>query len=57
MACCCDNCSNYVYDEIEDYYYCDINLDEDEMSQFMRGNTENCSFFSLDDEYRIARKQ
>lgn len=57
MASCCDNCSNFVYDEIEDYYYCDVNLDEDEMFRFMKGNTDNCSFFSLDDEYKIARNQ
>ena len=30
MAMNCDYCSNYIYDEEEDSYYCDVNLDEDE---------------------------
>lgn len=57
MASSCDMCANYVYDEIEDYYYCDVNLDEDDMAKFMRGNMDSCSFFTLEDEYKLARKQ
>lgn len=53
----CDICSNYVYDELNDYYYCDINLDEDEMYRFMKGAVNACPYFNLDDEYKIARKQ
>ena len=29
MAMNCDYCSNYIYDEEEDSYYCDVNLDEE----------------------------
>ena len=29
MAMNCDYCSNYIYDEEDDCYYCDVNLDED----------------------------
>lgn len=57
MAGQCDMCSNYMYDEMEDYYYCNVNLDEDDMYRFMKGNVDRCSFFCADDEYRIARKQ
>ena len=57
MASQCDLCANYVYDEIEDYYYCDVNLDEDDMYRFMKGTLDQCSHFSLEDEYRIVRKQ
>lgn len=57
MAGQCDMCSNYMYDEVEDYYYCNVNLDEDDMYKFMKGNVDRCSFFCADDEYRIARKQ
>ena len=28
----CDYCANYVYDDETDTYYCDVNLDEDEMN-------------------------
>ena len=57
MASQCDMCTNYVYDEIEDYYYCNANLDEDDMYRFMKGSMDSCSYFTLDDEYSIARKQ
>ncbi len=53
----CDICSNYVYDELEEYYYCDVNLDEDEMYRFMKGSVSACPYFNSDDEYKLARKQ
>ena len=27
----CETCANYVYDELEDCYFCSVNLDEDEI--------------------------
>ena len=27
----CETCANYIYDDITDTYFCDMNLDEDEM--------------------------
>ena len=30
----CEFCSNYVFDEEEDSYYCNVNLDEDEYYRF-----------------------
>lgn len=30
----CDQCSNYTYDDYDENYYCDIDLDEDEMVRF-----------------------
>lgn len=53
----CEHCANYVYDEEMDYYYCQINLDEDEMARFMQQKTDNCHYFQLYDEYKIVRKQ
>lgn len=57
MAGSCEMCANYVYDEVEDYYYCDVNLDEDDMARFMRGSMDSCAYFSLEDEYKLAGKQ
>ena len=54
---CCEYCSNYRYDEECAYYICDVNLDEDEMARFLRGNTRGCPYFQLEDEYRIVRRQ
>lgn len=53
----CDSCSNYIYDEDYEYYYCAINLDEDDMVRFIKGTMEGCPHYSYDDEYAIVRKQ
>ena len=31
----CECCGNYVYDEDNDYYICEVDLDEDEMGRFL----------------------
>ena len=53
----CECCGNYVYDEENDYYICEVNLDEDEMVKFITGNFHQCPYFKMGDEYRIVRKQ
>ena len=44
MAASCEFCSNYVYDDDEEEYYCDVNLDEDE-------------YYRSNDDYKIVRHQ
>ena len=46
-----------VYDEENDYYVCEVNLDEDEMGRFLRGTVNACPYYQSDDEYRIVRRQ
>ena len=53
----CEYCSNYEYDEDYECYYCVVNLDEDEMARFMTNSFDNCPYFSMNDEYKIVRKQ
>ncbi|MDD5934465.1 MAG: DUF6472 family protein [Clostridiales bacterium] len=53
----CESCVNYVYDEEYECYYCEVDLDEDDMSRFMSDTLDQCSYYQLDDEYKIARKQ
>lgn len=53
----CDYCNNYCYDEILNYYYCAVNLDEDEMSKFIRNTYKECPHFQHEDDYKIVRKQ
>ena len=53
----CDMCQNYCYDEEFDEYYCDINLDEDEIVKFMQNTFDNCNYFKFYDEYKMVRKQ
>ncbi len=53
----CEYCSNYEYDEDYGSYICLANLDEDEMSRFIRDSYSDCPYFSFGDEYKIVRKQ
>ena len=53
----CESCANYIYDEESDCYCCEVDLDEDEMSAFLRGSDFSCPFYQLEDEYKVVRKQ
>ena len=53
----CDLCCYYVYDEDDECYVCDMNLDEDDMVKFLTGNFNDCPFFKSGDEYAVVRKQ
>ena len=57
MAGSCEMCANYVYDEVEDYYYCDVNLDEDEFLRFMDSDYKECPYYRNGDEYAVVRHQ
>ena len=45
----CDLCCYYVYDEDDECYVCDMNLDEDDMVKFLTGNFNDCPFFKSGD--------
>ncbi len=53
----CESCSNYIYDEEADCFYCDIDLDEDEMGRFLSSDTFSCPYYDFYDEYGIVKKQ
>ena len=53
----CDYCAYYAYDEEYDCYFCDMNLDEDEMARFMTKTLSECPYFRDGDEYKTVRKQ
>lgn len=57
MADHCEECMHYTYDDEYECYSCEMDLDQDEMEQFMRGNFKNCPFYEYGDEYKIVRKQ
>lgn len=48
---------NFVYDEDDECYVCDMNLDEDDMVRFLTGTFDNCPYYQLDNEYLIVRHQ
>ncbi len=53
----CDYCLYYEYDEDYDCMECSMELDEDEMEHYLRGEYRECPYFIMGDEYRIVRKQ
>ncbi|MBP0958999.1 MAG: hypothetical protein IKL70_03705 [Oscillospiraceae bacterium] len=53
----CELCAYYAYDEDYEDYVCTVNMDEDDMWRIMESKRKECPYFTLGDEYRIARKQ
>ena len=52
----CESCAYYTYDEEYEYYVCEANLDEDEMSAFLRGaEFEEENVWDVGDQYPDAR--
>ena len=57
MASNCEECVHYDYDDEIDAYYCTMDLDEDEMERFLRGDSRSCPFYHRGDDYSTARRQ
>ena len=53
----CETCEFYDYDEELDAYVCDVNLDQDEMVDFLGRNTRSCPYYRYYDEYKSVHKQ
>jgi hypothetical protein len=53
----CEFCMYYSYDEEDDSYYCEANLDEDDMERFLSAARDACPFWRPGDEYLLSRRQ
>ena len=53
----CEMCNNFVYDDEDECYVCDMNLDEDDMVKFLTGMFSECPYYQSNDEYLIVRHQ
>ena len=53
----CESCEFYDYDEEWGEYVCSMSLDEDEMIDFLGGNTKGCPYYRYYDEYKSVHKQ
>lgn len=53
----CDYCNNNVYDEEDQCYYCEMDVDEDDMVRLMTNNYKDCPYFVPGDEYLVVRHQ
>ena len=53
----CVSCVFYDYDEDYETYVCTVNLDQDEMGNFLSGQTNRCPYYRFYDEYKSVQKQ
>ena len=53
----CEECNNYMYDDEEECYVCDMNLDEDDMYKFLTGNNKDCPYYQSNNEYEVVKHQ
>ncbi len=53
----CETCEFYDYDEFYDENICTQKLDEDEMVDFIAGQTGSCPYYRYYDEYKSVQKQ
>ncbi len=53
----CDSCVYYVYDEEDEAYYCEVDMDEDDAARMMQGQYRECPYYQRDDEYAVVRHQ
>ena len=53
----CESCEFYDFDEYTESYGCNLRLDEDEMINFLSGNTRSCPYYRFYDEYKSVHKQ
>lgn len=53
----CETCSNYIYDEEYDEYYCQMDLDEDEYGRMAFSSQYRCPYYKFANEYEVVWKQ
>ncbi len=53
----CEYCNNYVYDEEDECYYCEMDMDEDDLSRLYSSQYKECPYFVNGDEYLVVRHQ
>ena len=42
----CETCAYYVYDEEFEEYFCDVDMDEDDMARLVSGHYRECPFWN-----------
>ena len=57
MQSSCESCMYFCYDEEFEEYFCEVNLDEDEMVAFLTDDVRQCAYYRLEDEYATVCKQ
>ncbi|MDO4614098.1 MAG: DUF6472 family protein [Lachnospiraceae bacterium] len=53
----CDSCANFFYDEENEEWICDVQMDEDDAVRFYTNPKPECPFYRNGDEYAVVRHQ
>ncbi|SEA17992.1 hypothetical protein SAMN02910384_00968 [Pseudobutyrivibrio sp. ACV-2] len=53
----CEYCNNFVWDEEDEQYYCEMDMDEDDYVRLVSGHYSECPYFVNGDEYKVVRHQ
>ncbi|MCR5655710.1 MAG: DUF6472 family protein [Lachnospiraceae bacterium] len=57
MSDLCDSCTYYAYDEEDEEYYCECEMDEDDYGKLVTGQYKECPYYQSDNEYLVVRHQ
>ncbi len=57
MSYSCDTCTYYLYDEDDEAYYCDMDMDEDDAVRMATQSHNQCPYYRNNDEYEVVRHQ
>lgn len=53
----CDTCAYNVYDDEDECYYCEVDMDEDDAVRLSQGQYKECPYYRNGDEYAVVRHQ
>ena len=53
----CDRCMFYDYDEEAEGYFCDANIDEDDIARLNLSANKECPYYRPYDEYSVVKHQ
>lgn len=53
----CDTCAYYAYDDEDECYYCEADMDEDDAGRMVSGHYKSCPYYRNGDEYAVVRHQ
>ena len=48
----CDSCVYNVYDDDDECYYCEVDMDEDDAARLMQGHYKECPYYQNDESMR-----
>lgn len=53
----CETCAFYTYDEEFEDFYCDMDMDEDDVARLLASPVSECPYYRNGDEYETVRHQ